>query len=73
MQTAQYAVMIKETAMSNDKIQTDRNTDVAAMPDRQMIEPNGSGIPAPAATPTVRPWTADFVLPSIDFHRSKQD
>jgi hypothetical protein len=57
--------------MSNDKIETDRNTDVAARPDRQMIERNRNGIQAPAATPTVRPWTADFLLPSISFHRSK--
>jgi hypothetical protein len=59
--------------MSNDKIETDHKTDVAAMPDRQMTERNGNGVPAPVAPPTVRPWTADFVLPSIDFHRSKQD
>ena len=59
--------------MSDHKIETDRNTDVPAMPERQMSEPNGNGVPAPVAPPTVRPWTADFVLPSIDFHRSKQD
>ena len=57
--------------MSNDKIETDLNTDVAATPDKQMIERNGNGVPAPAAeTPTVRPWTADFLLPSISVHRS---
>lgn len=59
--------------MSNHKIETDRNTDVAAMPDNQMSERNGNDVPAPVPPPTVRPWTADFVLPSIDFHRSKQD
>jgi hypothetical protein len=57
--------------MSNDKIEPDRKTDVAAMPDRQMVERNGNGAPAPAATPTVRPWTEDFLLPSISVHRSK--
>jgi len=57
--------------MSNDKIETDRNTDVAAMPDKQMIERNGNGVPAPAAPPTVRPWTEDFLLPSISVHRTK--
>jgi len=57
--------------MSNDKIETGRNTDVAATPDKQMIERNRNGVPVPAATLTVRPWTADFLLPSISFHRSK--
>lgn len=32
--------------MSNHKIETDRNTDVAATPDRQMSERNGNGVPA---------------------------
>jgi hypothetical protein len=63
--------VIKETDMSTDEIETDRDTDVAAMPDRQTIERKGNGVPAPAANPTVRPWTADFLLPSISFHRSK--
>jgi hypothetical protein len=56
--------------MSNDKIETDRNTAVAA--DRQMIERTSNSVPAPAATATVRPWTADFLLPSISFHRSER-
>jgi hypothetical protein len=55
--------------MSNDKIETDRNTDVAA--DRPMIKRNANSVPALAATPTVRPWTADFLLPSISFRRSQ--
>jgi hypothetical protein len=57
--------------MSNDKIETDRTTDVAAKPDGQMIERNGNDLPAAAATPTERPWTEDFLLPSISVHRSK--
>jgi hypothetical protein len=56
--------------MSTDKIETDRNTAVAA--DRQMIERTSNSVPAPAATATVRPWTADFLLPSISFHRSER-
>ena len=55
--------------MSNDKIDADRNTAVAA--DKQMNKRTGISVPAPAATPTVRPWTADFLLPSISFHRSQ--
>ena len=65
---AQLATETKETAMSDDKIATDRNTDAVA--DRQMIERTGR-VPAPTATPTARPWTADFLLPSISFHRSQ--
>lgn len=55
--------------MSNDKIETDRNTDVAA--DRPIIKRSANSVPALAATPTVRPWTADFLLPSISFRRSQ--
>jgi hypothetical protein len=53
--------------MSNDNAETGSKTDVAAMTDKQMIEKQAKDIPAPAATPTVRPWTADFLLPSISF------
>ena len=56
--------------MSNDKIEEIRNIDVAA--DRQMIERTGISVPESTATPTVRPWTADFLLPSISFHRSER-
>jgi hypothetical protein len=54
--------------MSNDKVET---TDVTAMLDRQVIERNKNGMQAPGPTPPGRPWTADFLLPSISFHRSK--
>jgi hypothetical protein len=53
--------------MRNDKAETVCNTDVAAATDKQIIERNANGGPAPAVTSTVRPWTADFLLPSIRF------
>jgi hypothetical protein len=58
--------------MRNDKAETGCNTDVAATTDKQMIERNANGVPAPAATPTVRPWTSDFLLPSISFREPKR-
>jgi hypothetical protein len=53
--------------MRNDKAETVCNTDVAGKIDKQIIERNANGVPAPAVTSTVRPWTADFLLPSIRF------
>ena len=53
--------------MTTDKAETSYNTDVAATTDEQTIERDGNGVPAPAGTSTVRPWTSDFLLPSIRF------
>jgi hypothetical protein len=53
--------------MRTDRAETVCNTDVAATIDKQIIERDANGVPAPAATSTVRPWTADFLLPSIRF------
>ena len=53
--------------MTNDKAETRCNTDAAATTDKQIIEGDANGVPAAAATSTVRPWTADFLLPSIRF------
>ena len=53
--------------MRNDKAETGRNTGVAATLDEQTIERKANGVPEPAAPATVRPWTADFLLPSIRF------
>jgi hypothetical protein len=58
--------------MSNDKAETSCNTGVAATTDKQVIERNANDIPAPAVTPTVRPWTADFLLPSISFREPER-
>jgi hypothetical protein len=53
--------------MRNDKAETVCGTDVAAATDKQTIERSANGVRAPAVTPTTRPWTADFLLPSIRF------
>jgi hypothetical protein len=53
--------------MRNDKAETVCNTNVAAATDKQTIERNANGVPAPARTPNMRPWTADLLLPSIRF------
>ena len=53
--------------MSNDKAETVCNTDVAAATTKQTIDPNANGVPAPEVAPNKRPWTADFLLPSIRF------
>ena len=53
--------------MRNDKAQTVCNTNVAAATDKQTTERNAKGVEAPAVTPKTRPWTADFLLPSIRF------
>ena len=53
--------------MRNDKAETGCDTDVAVATDKRTIERSANGVPAPARTPTARPWTADFLLPSIRF------
>jgi hypothetical protein len=53
--------------MSNDNAETGCNTDVVATADKQMIEKQANDVAVPAASPTVRPWTSDFLLPSISF------
>jgi hypothetical protein len=53
--------------MSNDKAEPIRNTDVATTNDKQTIEPSVSSVPTPPDAVIVRPWTADFLLPSIRF------
>jgi hypothetical protein len=55
--------------MSNDSAEAGRNADVAPTTEQQMIEPNVSDIPTTTTEiPTVvRPWTADFLLPSVSF------
>ena len=58
--------------MSNDNTETGRDTDVVATADKQMIEKQANDVPAPAATPTVRPWTEDFLLPSISFREPER-
>ena len=58
--------------MRNNKTKTAYNTDVAATNEKQTIEPGEAGVPAPAGTATVRPWTADFLLPSIRYREPKR-
>lgn len=58
--------------MSNDKTETGRNTDVAATTGEQRVERNAKGELAPAIAPRVRPWTDDFLLPSISFREPKR-
>jgi hypothetical protein len=53
--------------MTDHKGETVCNTDVAATTDKQTAERNANGVPTPAAAPSKRPWTADFLLPSIRF------
>ena len=55
--------------MSNDHIGS--NTDVAATADEQILEREPKEAPVPSSVPTVRPWTADFLLPSISFREPK--
>jgi len=53
--------------MSKDKAETVANTDIAKKTDKQTSEQNANDARGPASTSTVRPWTADFLLPSIRF------
>ncbi len=58
--------------MSNDKAETGPKTDAAATTDQQMLERHAQDRTTPAATPTARPWTADFLLPSISYREPKR-
>lgn len=58
--------------MRNDNAETDCKTDVAARTEQQMTEKHAQEVPAPVAVPTARPWTADFLLPSISFREPKR-
>ena len=53
--------------MRKNEAETVCNTNIAAANEKHTIEPGGNGVPAPAGTATVRPWTSDFLLPSIRF------
>jgi hypothetical protein len=57
--------------MSNDQPDTGSNTAVAATADEQNIERKEKEGPVPGSAPAVRPWTADFLLPSISFREPK--
>ena len=57
--------------MSNENAEKGSNTDVAATADKLMLEKQANDAPASAATPTVRPWTSDFLLPSISHREPK--
>ena len=59
--------------MSNDKSKVSGNSEVAATTNKQMFERNAKSTPAPAATPALGPWTAEFDLPSIRFPEPKCD
>jgi hypothetical protein len=64
---------IKETSMSTDNAEMARNADVvAADAEKRMIQKYVSEVPAPEAAPTARPWTSDFLLPSIRFREPKR-
>lgn len=53
--------------MSNDEVETAYNTEVVSINDQQTIERDPNGVQMPEATSTIRPWTADFLLPSIRY------
>lgn len=57
--------------MTNDKAATVCNTEVAATIDKPITKRNANDAPAPAVDATVRPWTADFLLPSIRFREPR--
>jgi hypothetical protein len=59
--------------MSNDKAKTSGNTEVTATTSKRIIERNAKGLPAPSAPQALRPWTAEFDLPSITFAEPKRD
>ena len=48
--------------MTHDKAETGRNTGAAVATDKQVTEQDANGVSVP-----VRPWTSDFLLPSIRF------
>jgi hypothetical protein len=50
--------------MTNDKAEMGSNTDIATASHEQLIERDASGLPA---TAPVRPWTSEFLLPSIRY------
>jgi hypothetical protein len=59
--------------MKTDDVETGRKSDVAATAGKQAIEPQRRSSPEPeAAAPTVRPWTSDFLLPSISYREPKR-
>ena len=58
--------------MNNDKAEIKATTEVAATPDKPIVKQSAQSPAAPNATPTVRPWTSKFVLPSIRFRASKR-
>ena len=53
--------------MSNEKVETVYNTEAVAINDQQTIERDPNGVRMPVAISTIRPWTADFLLPSIRY------
>ena len=53
--------------MTDDKVEAASNIDGVVTKDHRPLERSGVGVSAPAEIPTVRPWTADFLLPSIRF------
>jgi hypothetical protein len=57
--------------MSNEGVQTNGRTEVAAPTEKQTIGRNATDGAAPAAAPTPRPWTSSFLLPSIRFREPK--
>jgi len=58
--------------MRDDKADTSGTSAVAASTEKQLVEPKTNGITPPAATPTSRPWTADFLLPSISYREPER-
>jgi hypothetical protein len=59
--------------MSKDKAKTSGNTEVAATTSEQIINRIAKDLPAAAAPAAVRPWTAEFDLPSVRFPEPKHD
>lgn len=53
--------------MSNDKAETVGDTEVVGATGKPITERNPNDAPGPAVPPTERPWTADYLLPSIRF------
>jgi hypothetical protein len=57
--------------MKDHKAETAGNIDSVATKDHQTREQGGVGVSVPAGNSTVRPWTADFLLPSIRFREPR--